>query len=110
MFPIALNSKLSALPAGTKVLDDYFLGGWLLWRHPDLDLVIDGRTEVYAISHVESYVDARHVDRGWDKFVRSTKATVALLETGSPLATAMQQRLHWTPDGSAAGYTLLRAP
>jgi hypothetical protein len=109
-FPTALNSKLSALPAGTTVLDEYFLGGWLLWQHPDLDPVIDGRTEVYAISYVERYSAALKAKEGWDGFVRSTHAKVALLETGSPLATALQQRLNWTPDGSSAGYTLLRSP
>ncbi|WP_137122220.1 hypothetical protein [Segeticoccus rhizosphaerae] len=109
-FPSALNGKLSQLPSGTVMLDAYFLGGWLLWQHPNLDLVIDGRTEVYAVSYVEDYMGALRADRGWDEFVRSSGAKVALVETGSPLATALQQRLSWRSDGSDAGYTLLRAP
>jgi hypothetical protein len=72
--------------------------------------VIDGRTEVYAVSYVEDYMGALRADRGWDEFVRSSGAKVALVETGSPLATALQQRLSWRSDGSDAGYTLLRAP
>ena len=39
--------RSTALPAGTVVFNDYQLGGWMLWEHPTLDPVIDGRADVY---------------------------------------------------------------
>jgi len=53
--PNALDAQLDALPTGTVVYNDYALGGWLHRRHPRLQPVIDGRTEIYETSYVESY-------------------------------------------------------
>ena len=45
--PNGLNASLDRLPPHTVIFNDSVLGGWLLWRHPTLEPVIDGRAEAF---------------------------------------------------------------
>jgi len=108
--PNRLNTQLDALPSGTVVLNEYALGGWLLWRHPSLAPVIDGRAEVFDPAYIRRYVSAASASRGWQEFLTQTGARMALVAQGSPLATALEERLAWKQTGSDSGYVLLRAP
>src|SRR5690606_4802882 len=47
--PNGFNDKLDALPNGSAILNAYELGGWLHWRHPDVNTVIDGFTDGYSV-------------------------------------------------------------
>jgi hypothetical protein len=108
--PLALDSALDKMPPGTVVFNDYALGGWLLWAHPDLDPVIDGRADVYDMDYFERTVGAYAAARGWDATVRDSGATAALLPPDSPLAEALRTRLGWTSVGEDEGYALLVSP
>jgi len=44
--PTWLDPALDRLPAGTAVQTADFMSGYLLWRHPDLDPVVDGYSEL----------------------------------------------------------------
>jgi len=46
--PTGLDAALDRLPPGTRVLNDYDVGGWMVWRHPDLEHYIDGSREWVA--------------------------------------------------------------
>ena len=46
--PNELDDQLASLRAGTVVLNEYVLGGWLHWRHPELQTVVDGFTDGYT--------------------------------------------------------------
>jgi hypothetical protein len=105
--PSGLDHALGALPAGTVVFNDYALGGWMLWAHPDLDPVIDGRADVYDLGYFSRTHDAYSVVPGWDDTVRESGAAAALLPTDSPLADAFRVDLGWQQVGSDAGYSLL---
>ncbi|NLT53690.1 MAG: hypothetical protein GXX79_03795 [Actinomycetales bacterium] len=108
--PDALDARLSALPPETVVLNAYQLGGWLHWRHRQLSPVIDGRTEVYSMSHVDAYMRARKALPGWEGTVGATTARVALLEEDLPLTAALERGLGWCRVAEDAGYLLLEAP
>jgi hypothetical protein len=108
--PLAFDSALSKMPTGTVVFNDYALGGWLLWAHPRLDPVIDGRADVYDIEYFKRTVGAYSVARGWDATVRASRATAAVLPPDSPLAEALRTRLGWRSVGVDEGYALLVAP
>lgn len=108
--PNGLNASLDRLPAHTVVFNDSVLGGWLLWRHPTLEPVIDGRAEAFPKSHFVSYIKASQVRAGWEKFLQDTDSKYALVEEASPLATALDERLHWRSLGKDDGYVLLAAP
>lgn len=105
--PGALNADLEALPQDAVVFNDYTLGGWLSWRHPDVHHVVDGLTEAYSTEHLRGYGVALSVRDGWAEFVVESGATHALLEVDSPLATALQERRGWRAEGTDAGYVLL---
>ena len=108
--PNGLNAALDRLPPHTVIFNDFKLGGWLLWRHPRLEPVIDGRAEAFPNSQFEGYVKTSQVGTGWEGFLETTSSTYALVEGQSPLATALDERLHWRSLGTADGYVLLAAP
>jgi len=108
--PSALDARLDSLPAREVVFNDYALGGWLLWRHPELAPVIDGRTEVFTVPYVDRYMNTLTVRPGWQQVVAASGATSALLRDDSPLGDALQHQMQWTVVGSDEGYTLLRSP
>jgi hypothetical protein len=108
--PNALNASLDRLPPHTVIFNDSVLGGWLLWRHPTLEPVIDGRAEAFPKSQFEGYIKTSQVGAGWQRFLETTGSSYALVEEGSPLATALDERLHWRPLGRDDGYVLLAAP
>jgi hypothetical protein len=108
--PNALNTTLDRLPAHTVIFNDSVLGGWLLWRHPTLEPVIDGRAEAFPKSQFEGYITTSQVSAGWQAFLKTTNSTYALVAQDSPLATALDERLHWRSLGKDDGYVLLAAP
>jgi hypothetical protein len=108
--PLQLAPELAAIPAGAVVLAQGDISGWLFWAHPDLTPVLDPRIEIYPATHIRAYVSAMAAAPHWDTFVRQSGATYALVLTGSPIATALKDRLSWPTVGEAAGYVLLRAP
>jgi hypothetical protein len=108
--PNALNASLDRLPPQTVIFNAYELGGWLLWRHPTLEPVIDGRAEAFPKAHFETYVETSNVVTGWEGFLETTNSAHALVKEHSALATALDERLHWRSLGRADGYVLLVAP
>ncbi len=108
--PNAVNADLEALPDGTPILNDYALGGWLHWRHPDLNTVIDGFTDGYTVQALEDYLDAVGARRGWEEYVEAKGVEVALIKEDSALAFALEDRLGWLKVGSDEDYVLLVAP
>ncbi|WP_415839388.1 hypothetical protein [Nocardioides zeicaulis] len=108
--PDGLSPQLAALPPGTAVLNDYAVGGWLRWSHPDLDPLVDGLTEAYSIDELEDYGKMTTASRGWEDLVDETGAEVALLPKDSPLAVALEQTMGWCVAGIDADYAVVQAP
>lgn len=108
--PLALNTYLNAIPAGTVVCNEYVLGGWIIWAHPNLRPTIDGRTEIYSVSHVAAYVDFVRAAPGWESYVQRARCTYALLPEDAPVVEALTQRSAWSVVSTDSGRSLLRAP
>ncbi len=109
-WPERLRPPLAAIPAKTVVLNDFTVGGWLLWAEPRLTPVIDLRSEIYSGAYLREYLRAQEVGPGWQQLLTRTKPGYALLKADAPLALALQDRLRWTTIGKDAGYVLLKAP
>jgi hypothetical protein len=107
--PTRLDAALDALPPGTRVFNDYLLGGWLTWRHPDLNQYVDGLVTPYPPSHVQDYVTAVDRSAGWYAVIERSGARYALLRSDSVLASALEEH-GWVSGGTDAGYVLLRRP
>jgi hypothetical protein len=107
--PTAIDPVLDRLPAGTPVFNTYELGGWITWRHPDLEQYIDGLATPYSTQHAADYQRAESRSPGWYQVVTASHAPVALLAADSPLAGGLADR-GWTRQGAGAGYVLLARP
>lgn len=108
--PERLSAQLSRIPAGTVVLGDGDINGWLFWAHPEVRPVLDPRIEAYSPAHVRAFVSAMAAGKGWRQFVNRAGARYALVLAGSPIATALVERAGWSLIGRDAGFVLLRAP
>ena len=54
------------------MFNDYALGGWIAWRHPDLEQYIDGLITPYSVSHVRGFAVADVDAPGWYAVVRDS--------------------------------------
>jgi hypothetical protein len=106
--PNALNEPLDAVPSGSVVCNAYRLGGWLIWRHPNLRPTIDGRTEIYSVEHVEAYLNFERAAPGWESYLSHSDCTYALLSEDAPVVERLTDRLHWRQVASGEGTVLLR--
>ncbi|MGN6753252.1 MAG: hypothetical protein ACTHJJ_11950 [Intrasporangium sp.] len=107
--PNGLNTQLDALPAGTVVCNDMTIGGWLIYRHPDLKVVFDTRVEIYTPRFIEDYRGAMAGSPGWQAFVERTTCSVALLEEKAPFVHVLKQQ-HWQVLVTTDGMVLLGKP
>jgi hypothetical protein len=108
--PNGLNPALDALPAGTVICNDQLVGGWLIWRHPDLRVTFDTRVEIYTEDFIDMVVGATALNPGWDHYLEDTGCRHALLIQDSPFAAALAEQRGWIREGSADGMVLLSQP
>jgi hypothetical protein len=101
---------LSGLPNHTKLLNDDALGGYLMWRYPRLDLVMDGYGDTFTDAELKRYVDLTNVAPGWDQLLHETGARLALLRPSSSLAYALQTAERWKVVHESKDLVLLQAP
>lgn len=107
--PSGLADDLRALPAGTVILAEGDITGWVLFTAPQLDPVMDIRIEAYPAAHLRAFVAAMQVAGGWDRFVRGSGAGVALVGADSPMPEALVEHLGWSEVGRDGDYVLLEA-
>jgi hypothetical protein len=105
--PAALDAELDRLPPGSVVFNDYKLGGWLRWRHPALEPVVDGMTEAYSVEHLQEFGRVLGVAADWQTTLDAWEPSAALLPQRSPLATALVEQQDWELVGDDEGYVLL---
>ena len=105
--PTELAQELDDLPVGAVVLNAYELGGWLRWKHSDLEPVVDGMSEAYSVQHLRDYGRVQAVAAGWETTFDEWNPAAALVLERSPLATALTDQRGWTEVATSEGYVLL---
>jgi hypothetical protein len=108
--PSWMDPALGDLPPGTVVLDDSALGGYLMWRFPQLDVVMSGYGDIYTDAELERNDDIEAVRGGWVELVKGTHAEYAVLKPGSSLAYNLRVVQHWPVVTSGDDLELLKAP
>lgn len=93
--PDWLDPSMRSLPAGTKVVDAWDLGGYLMWRYPQLDPLMHGYGDSFTVAELQRNLDIQEVSPGWEAELRRTGCTVAVVRPTSQLAPALL-RAHWT--------------
>ena len=86
--PSWVDPALSALPAGTKVLDDWAYGGYLMWRHPQLDLMMHGYGDTFTTAELDRNQRLLALGPGWENDLRESGARVAVLRPSSAVRRA----------------------
>jgi hypothetical protein len=108
--PAWVDGALASLPAGTVVLNDWGWGGYLMWRHPHLDLVMHGYGDSFTTSELQRNKDIGELEPGWDDQVDDTGARYALLPTDSRLAYALEHHEGWSLVHESEDVAFLVAP
>ena len=107
--PLAMDPTLDAMATGTTVLNEYTLGGWLSWRHPQLNRYIDGLADAYPAQHLADDSDLVQLKPGWEQIVADADPDYALLADDDGLAAALEDA-GWTREQTDRGWVLLAPP
>jgi hypothetical protein len=106
--PTWLDARLSALPAETRVLNDWDSGAYFLWRHPDLNLVMHGYGDVFTDAELRRNVDITRLQPGWVESIDELDVDYALLRTDSALGYALVDVEQWRVIETDEDFTLLQ--
>ena len=106
---VGLDAELGALPPGTVVLNDWGDGGYVMWAHPQLHLVMHGYGDTFTTEELARNVEILDLERGWQDLVRDTGAEVAFLRTDHPLTAALEDA-GWRVERTSEDVELLTAP
>jgi hypothetical protein len=93
--PSWVEPALGSLPQGTKVAGAWEWGGYLMWRYPQLDLLMHGYGDTFTTAELQRNTDIEAVAPGWQSELRRTGCTLAVLRPSSSLAEALVQE-GWT--------------
>ncbi len=105
-----VDPTLSALPAGTPVLTSYQDGSYLMWAHPQLDLLAHGYGDTFTVPELQRNDDILRLQPGWVAELRSTGVTLAVLDPTSGLAYSLEHQEGWRVEHRSSQLELLRAP
>jgi hypothetical protein len=105
-----VDPTLSALPAGTGVLTSWEEGSYLMWAHPQLDLLMHGYGDTFTIDELQRNEDILTLQPGWDSELRATGVTTAVLEPDDQLAYALRHQEGWHVVQRSADLEMLTAP
>ena len=103
------DASLGAMPRGTKVLDDWALGGYLMWRYPQLDLVMHGYGDTFTTAELTRNNDLLTAAPGWQTTLKELGTRVAVLRP-SPLAYQLVSQEGWRVVHRSDSLELLEAP
>jgi hypothetical protein len=104
------DRELTALPPGTKVLNDWALGGYLMWRYPQLDLVMHGYGDTFTTAELTRNNDLLSTRPGWQQDLRHLGVRVAVLRQNTALAIQLATTQGWRVVERSGDLELLEAP
>ncbi len=108
--PSWVDPALSSLPAGTKVVGAWDWGGYLMWRYPQLDLLMHGYGDTFTTAELQRNTDIEALAPGWDDELRATGVTVAVQRPSSALSYALEHQEHWVVVHRSPSIEMLQAP
>jgi hypothetical protein len=108
--PSWAGPALDALPPGTKVLDDWSLGGYLMWRYPRLDLVMHGYGDTFTTGELDRNNGFVTTAPGWERDLHATGARVAVVRPTTQLAYSLVATAGWQVVHRSDSLEMLRAP
>jgi hypothetical protein len=104
------EQTLTDLPAGTTLLNDWQWGGYLMWKYPQLNLVMHGYGDTFTTDELDRNVTLIQLEPKWDHELLAIGADLALLDPDTPLAYALVHSEGWTVVHSSDEVELLQSP
>jgi len=108
--PPWVDQRLDTMPEGSRVLNDWTLGHYIVWRHPDLQVVMHGYVDVFSVDELRRNIDIARVEPGWDSEVAGLDVDYAMVDPDTPLGYALSHQLGWETVQGDDSYVLLRPP
>jgi hypothetical protein len=105
-----VDPVLSGLPAGAPVLTSWEDGSFLMWAHPQLDLLVHGYGDTFTIPELQRNTDILTLEPGWEQELKDTGVTVAVLDPTDKLAYALRHQEGWRVEHRSSDLEMLRAP
>ena len=102
-----VDERVGAMPEGTRVLNDWTLGHYLLYRHPQVDLVMHGYVDVFTLDELDRNIGISTLAPGWDRAVARLNADYAILDPDSSLGYELGKDPGWTVVEEDDDYVLL---
>ena len=102
-----VDTSLGTMPDGTKILNDWELGHYVLWAHPQVDVVIHGYVDVFTTQELDRNIDILRLEPEWDQAVDELDVDYGLVDPDSPLGYALVHQLGWTEIDGDKDYVLL---
>lgn len=91
----AAHASVDDLATGTPLLNAWGEGGYDMWRHRDLNIVMHGYGDMFTNDELDRNVDISDLESGWYDEVTGMGIRDALLPKGSRLAMALSEK-GWT--------------
>lgn len=108
--PSWVDPALSALPTGTKVVSEWSYSGYLMWKYPQLDLLMHGYGDTFTIPELQRQTDIMTLEPGWDDQLRATHCEVAVLKPNYRLAYELEHVEGWRVIHRSPAMEMLVAP
>lgn len=102
-----VDDRLDAMPTGTKVLNDWELGHYVMARHPQVQLVMHGYVDLFTTSELERNISIATLDADWDTEVADLDVDYGFVDPDSRLGYALVHQLGWTTIEGDDDYVLL---
>jgi hypothetical protein len=94
-FPVAAVNALKD-NVGTRLLNDYDWGGYLLLKAPGIPVSIDGRPDMYGDTFVDTYLSMWWSEPGWENLLRTYGGDRVLAKPQSSIAKHLRKTKGWT--------------
>jgi hypothetical protein len=94
--PVEAVNYLERNSVKSPVLSPDSWGGYLIYRsYPRVRVVVDDRHDLYGAEFFQSYLKMMQVERGWEDFLETHKASCVLLPRDAALANILAGTKGW---------------
>jgi hypothetical protein len=93
-YPMGAVAYLEEKSPEGRLFNSYNWGGYLLWTLPDYPVFIDGRTDLFDDTIIESWMQVIRAEGDWAQVLDNWGVKLVLLEPDYPLAGELRAN-HW---------------
>ena len=96
VFPVAAVEFMRAQKPPQPIFNDYGWGGYIIWKlHPDYQVYIDGRADVYGDAFMEEFLSTQSGQTGWRAPLDKYGIRTVLIKPDLALASLLRQDSEW---------------